>query len=62
MVRLHDDTALLADLAVRARENAQGRTWEKLLDQIWSPHTPAPSPLSPLPRASEVRVFEEAPV
>ena len=62
MARLHDNPALVADLAVRARENAQGRTWEKLLDQIWSPHTPAPSPLSPLPRASEVRVFEEAPV
>lgn len=62
MARLYDDPALLADLSVRARENAQGRTWEKLLDQIWGPHPAAAEERPSLPRVDEVRVLEEAPV
>jgi glycosyltransferase involved in cell wall biosynthesis len=62
MARLHDDPVLLADLAARARENAQGRTWEKLLDQIWETQPLSPSPRAPLASAAEAKVLEEAPV
>lgn len=35
MLRIHDDPVLAADLAARGLKNARGRSWERLLDQIW---------------------------
>jgi glycosyltransferase involved in cell wall biosynthesis len=36
MIRAFDNPALVADMAVRALENARANGWEHLLDQLWT--------------------------